>query len=180
VLGTRVEKLLTRLTTPPSGAYLGWSAHTRARRRWLPSKQTRSTPLILPEPLASTRRPPTEPDWRYRINFVHDVGEPPVPSRSTPLHQKALQLRAQSGWSFMQSIVGRNNLGDLEFLRDNASSDDGADLVQQSLWFDKTSIRAGDEPARLPYTVYQLPLNPSSARTETTTIGHRDPSAKAS
>jgi hypothetical protein len=34
------------------------------------------------------------------------------------------------------------------------------DLVRQSLWFDKTSIRSGDEPERLPYTVYDLPLAP--------------------
>jgi hypothetical protein len=32
--------------------------------------------------------------------------------------------------------------------------------VRQSLWFDKTSIRAGGEPERLPYTVYDLPLDP--------------------
>jgi hypothetical protein len=180
MLGTRVEKFLTRRTTPPSGAYLAWSAHNRAHRRWLPWKQTRSTPLILPEPLASTRCRLTEPDWRYRIDFVHDVGEPPVPSRSTPMHQKALQLRAKSGWSFMQWIVGRNNLGDLEFLPGNTSSGERADLVQQALWFDKTSIRAGDEPVRLPYTVYQLPLYPPAAHTETTTIWRGDPPAMAS
>jgi hypothetical protein len=179
MLGTRVEKLLTRLTTPPSGAYLGWSAHNRAPRRWVPWKQTRSTPRILPEALASTRRRLNEPDWRYRLDFVHDVGEPPVPSRSTPLHQEALQLRDESGWSFMQWIVGRNNIGDLEFLPDNTSSGEGADLVQQSLWFDKTSIRAGDEPVRLPYTVYQMPLDPPPARTETT-IWHGAPTAMVS
>jgi hypothetical protein len=32
------------------------------------------------------------------------------------------------------------------------------DLVRRSLWFDKTSIRSGGDPARLPYTVYDLPL----------------------
>ena len=35
------------------------------------------------------------------------------------------------------------------------------DLVRQSLWFDKTSIRTGPEPERLPYTVYDLPLAPA-------------------
>jgi hypothetical protein len=180
MLGTRVEKVLARLTTPPSGAYLGWSGDSRPRRWPLRGKQTRSTPVILPEPLASSRRRLTEPDWRYRIDFVHGVGEPPVTSRSTPLHQKALQLRAESGWSFMQWIVGRNNLGDLEFLPGSTTSGEGADLVQQSLWFDKTSIRAGDVPVRLPYTVYQLPLDPPSARTETATNWHGDPPAMAS
>jgi len=34
------------------------------------------------------------------------------------------------------------------------------DLVRRSLWFDKTSIRSGGEPERLPYTVYDLPLAP--------------------
>jgi hypothetical protein len=34
------------------------------------------------------------------------------------------------------------------------------DLVRQSLWFDKTSIRSGSEPERLPYTIYDLPLAP--------------------
>jgi hypothetical protein len=33
---------------------------------------------------------------------------------------------------------------------------------------------------RLPYTVYQLPLEPPSARTETTTTWHEDPPAMAS
>jgi hypothetical protein len=33
-------------------------------------------------------------------------------------------------------------------------------LVRRSLWFDKTSIRSGGEPERLPYTVYDLPLAP--------------------
>ena len=35
------------------------------------------------------------------------------------------------------------------------------DLVRQSLWFDKTWIRTGPEPERLPYTVYDLPLAPA-------------------
>jgi hypothetical protein len=34
------------------------------------------------------------------------------------------------------------------------------DLVRQSLWFDKTSIRWGSEPERLPCTVDDLPLAP--------------------
>jgi hypothetical protein len=73
------------------------------------------------------------------------------------MHQHALALRAASGWSFMNCIVGRNNLGDLEFLHSTQRSAT-PDVVQQSLWFDKTSIRSGAEPVRLPYTVYQLPL----------------------
>jgi hypothetical protein len=163
-LGARVERLLTRLTTPPSGSFLGWSVDQRARRRrWLRWRRARSTPLVLPEPLVSARRRP-EPDWRYRVEFVPDVGgESPVPSRSAPMHQKAIDLRAKSGWSFMNCIVGRNNLGDLEFLASGGSPAERPDLVQQSLWFDKTSIRAGGEPVRLPYTVYQLPLDPPSA-----------------
>ena len=67
----------------------------------------------------------------------------------------------------MHCIVGRNNLGDVEFLADRAG-DVGGDptVVRQSLWFDKTSILDRDEPARLPYTVYDLPLTlpPVTAR----------------
>jgi hypothetical protein len=55
----------------------------------------------------------------------------------------------------MHCIVGRNNLGDVEFLGGDGGE---PDTVRQSLWFDKTSIREDDEPARLPYTVYDLPL----------------------
>jgi hypothetical protein len=164
-LGARVERFLTRLTTPPSGSFLGWSVdQSTPRRRWLRWRRERSTPLVLPEPLASARRRRAEPDWRYRVEFVPDVGgQPPVPSRSAPLHEKAIDLRAKSGWSFMNCIVGRNNLGDLEFLTSGGSPVGRPDLVQQSLWFDKTSIRAGGEPVRLPYTVYQLPLDPPSS-----------------
>jgi hypothetical protein len=36
------------------------------------------------------------------------------------------------------------------------------DLVRRSLWFDKTPIRPGGEPERLPHTVHDLPLAPPS------------------
>jgi hypothetical protein len=159
-LGARIERLLTRVTTPPSGAFLGWSGDNGAApHRWPRLRRARSAPLVLPEPLASARRRRTdEPDWGYRVEFLPDRGVvPPVPSRSAPLHDHALALRATSGWSFMNCIVGRNNLGDLEFLRSTRTCAT-PDVVQQSLWFDKTSIRASGEPVRLPYTVYQLPL----------------------
>jgi hypothetical protein len=165
VLGARVEKFLTRLTTPPSRSFVGWSVdHGAAPRRLLRWRRARSTPLVLPEPLASVRRRRrAEPDWRYRVQFLPDLGvEPPVPGRSAPLHQRAIELRAESGWSFMRCIVGRNNLGDVEFLATSRTSQI-PDLLQQSLWFDKTSIRAGGQPVRLPYTAYQLPLDPPSA-----------------
>jgi hypothetical protein len=179
-LGARVEKFLTRMTTPPSGAVLGWSIDGSDRhRRWPPSKRPRSTPLILPEPLALARRRLKEPDWRYRVDFEHDAGAPPAPSRSADLHQKALELRAESGWSFMQWIVGRNNLGDLEFLPGTLSGTDTPSLVQ-SLWFDKTSISADDEPLRLPYTVYKLPLDPPSACPVMSATSHQNQPALAS
>jgi hypothetical protein len=158
-LGARIERLLTRVTTPPSGAFLGWSVDDGATpHRWPRPRRARSAPLVLPEPLASARRRRAEPDWGYRVEFLPDRGVvPPVPSRSAPVHQHALALRSASGWSFMNCIVGRNNLGDLEFLH-STQSRATPDVVQQSLWFDKTSIRTGGEPVRLPYTVYQLPL----------------------
>jgi hypothetical protein len=56
----------------------------------------------------------------------------------------------------MNCIVGRNNIGDIEFL--SQSDGEPARVLRQSLWFDKTAIRAGGEPERLPYTVYDLPL----------------------
>ena len=37
---------------------------------------------------------------------------------------------------------------------------DGGQLVRQSLWFDKTTIRSDGEPERLPYTMHELPLDP--------------------
>jgi hypothetical protein len=84
-----------------------------------------------------------------------------VPGRSGAFHQRALQLRAEHRWPFMHTIVGRNNLGDIEFLPGVGGRPGMApDLVRQSLWFDKTSIRSGEEPERLPYTVYDLPLAP--------------------
>ncbi|HET9556629.1 MAG TPA: hypothetical protein VFS70_05775, partial [Actinomycetota bacterium] len=104
----------------------------------------------------------TEPHWSYQVDFQADAGtEPLVPGRSGAFHQRALQLRAENRWSFMHTIVGRNNLGDIEFLP-GAGGEPGMapDLVRQSLWFDKTSIRSGSEPERLPYTVYDLPLAP--------------------
>jgi len=62
----------------------------------------------------------------------------------------------------MNCIVGRNNLGDIEFVPPADDRPHGTDgwHVLQSLWFDKTSISAGTEPERLPYTVYRLPLTP--------------------
>jgi hypothetical protein len=158
-LGAGIERLLTRVTTPPTRAFLGWSVDDEAAaHRWPRPRRARSAPLVLPEPLASARRRRAEPDWGYRVEFLPDRGVVrAVPSRSAPMHQHALALRAASGWSFMNCIVGRNNLGDLEFLHSTQRCAT-PDVVQQSLWFDKTSIRSGAEPVRLPYTVYQLPL----------------------
>jgi hypothetical protein len=102
------------------------------------------------------------PDTVCAAGFQADAGaEPLIPSRSGAFHHRALQLRAEHRWSFMHTVVGRNNLGDIEFLPGAGGEPSMApDLVRQSLWFGKTSIRAGSEPERLPYTVYDLPLAP--------------------
>jgi hypothetical protein len=167
-LGTRIERLLARLTTPPSLSYLGWphDPHPRGRRRWwLGRRRSRRVPYVLPAPLAGAHRLVADPQWGYQVDFKADAGvEPLVPGRSGAFHHRALQLRAENRWSFMYCVVGRNNLGDIEFLP-GVGGEPGMtpDLVRQSLWFDKTSIRSGSEPERLPYTVYDLPLAPPPA-----------------
>jgi hypothetical protein len=163
----RVERLLARLTTPPSLSFVGWphDPHPRGRRRWwLGRRRSRRTPYVLPAPLAAAHRLAAEPHWGYQIDFQADAGvEPLVPGRSGAFHHRALRLRAEHRWPFMHTIVGRNNLGDVEFLPGVGGRPGMApDLVRQSLWFDKTSIRSGGEPERLPYTVYDLPLAPPS------------------
>ena len=88
-----------------------------------------------------------------------DFGVCRRPARSPPdtHHQRARELRDEYSWQF-SPVVGRNNLGDVEFL---APGPDGVPgMLRQSLWFDKTSIRSGAGPERLPYTVYDLPLDP--------------------
>jgi len=165
LLGKRIERLLGRLTRPPSVSYLGWSRdpHPRGRRRSrLGRRRFLPVPYVLPAPLAAAHRLPAPPEWGYQIDFQADAGaEPLVPGRSGAFHHRALALRAENRWSFMYCVVGRNNLGDIEFLP-GVGGEPGmaADLVRQSLWFDKTSIRSGSEPERLPYTVYDLPLAP--------------------
>jgi len=166
VLGKRIERLLGRLTTPPSVSFVGWphDPHPRGRRRWwLGRRRSRRTPYVLPARLAGAHRLASEPEWGYAVNFQADAGtEPLVGGRSGAAHQRALRLRAENRWSFMYTIVGRNNLGDIEFLPGVGGAPGMApDLVRQSLWFDKTSIRTGPEPERLPYTVYDLPLAPA-------------------
>jgi PhoD-like phosphatase len=163
VLGSRVEKVLARLTTPPSLTFLGWStADLHARRlplrgRGLP----RTSPVVLPSPLAAAHRILAAPEWRYRVDFQADVdAEPHAPGRVGEAHRRARELRAEHRWSLMHTVVGRNNLGDIEFLATGGEPGTTPGVVRQSLWFDKTSIRSGTEPDRLPYTVYDLPLTP--------------------
>ena len=167
VLGKRIERLLGRLTRPPSVSFVGWSRdpHPRDRRRWkwVGPRRPRRMPYVLPTPLVAAHRTLiSEPEWGYRVDFQADAGtEPLVPGRSGALHHRALELRDENRWSFMYCVVGRNNLGDVEFLPGVGGEPGMApDLVRQSLWFDKTSIRSGSEPERLPYTVYDLPLAP--------------------
>jgi hypothetical protein len=159
-LGSRLEKALTRLTSPPSVTFLGWSSDPRVRWLRLPHwRRARSTPTVLPVPIGD--RVVKDPEWCYRVDFQADTGvHLHQQGRSAALHRTALGLRARHGWSFMHTIVGRNNLGDVEFLTAASRESDTADIVRQSLWFDKTSIFSGTEPARLPYTVYDLPLAP--------------------
>ena len=167
LLGKRIERLVGRLTTPPSMSFVGWSRdpHPRGRRRWkwVGPRHPRRTPYVLPASLVAAHRTlVTEPDWRYQLDFHTDAGILSlVPGRSGAFHQRAVALRAENRFSFMHTIVGRNNLGDVEFLPGVGGEPGTApDLVRQSLWFDKTSIRTGGEPERLPYTVYDLPLAP--------------------
>ncbi|HYN17266.1 MAG TPA: hypothetical protein VEY96_04160, partial [Actinomycetes bacterium] len=120
VLGKRIERLLGRLTRPPSVSFVGWphDPHPRGRRRWwLGRRRSRRTPYVLPARLAAAHRLTGEPQWGYEVDFQADAGaEPLVPGRSSPAHLRALRLRAENRWSFMHTIVGRNNLGDIEFL----------------------------------------------------------------
>jgi hypothetical protein len=113
---------------------------------------------VLPTPIgARVVRPP---EWRYRVDFQSDAGAGfRLGGRTSGVHQEAMRLRAEYGWSFMHCIVGRNNLGDVEFLpTEGTRTGSPSYVVRQSLWFDKTSIRSGGEPARMPYTIYDLPL----------------------
>jgi hypothetical protein len=98
------------------------------------------------------------------VDFHADPGrDSSVSGRSGEFHWRARQLRIQAGWSLMHCIVGRNNLGDIEFLP-GPGGGDVPGLVRQSLWFDKTSIAADGEPERLPYTTYDLPFTLPAAR----------------
>jgi hypothetical protein len=163
-LGSRVERLLARLTNPPPVAFVGWSTDPRVRWLQLRHRRRAYAPLVLPTPIG--QRVVREPEWGYHMDFRADPGiAPAIRGRSVDWHNRAHQLRAQYGWSFMHVIVGRNNIGDVEFLHSESAELDGLpDLVRQSLWFDKTSIRSRGEPERLPYTAYDLPLAlPTSA-----------------
>ena len=155
VLGVRIEKLLARLTTPPALSFLGWPAGSRVSRVRIAGRGS-GDPIVRAAPLASARRLLDQPQWRYRVDFQYDPGtHADTPGRTSAYHRLANERRAQYGWSLMHCIVGRNNLGDIEFLPNDS---DPAGVLRQSLWFDKTAIRTGGEPERLPYTVYDLPL----------------------
>jgi hypothetical protein len=158
VLGARVQLALARLTNPPPVAFVGWSTDPRVRWLQLRHRRRAYAPLVLPSPIG--HRVVRAPEWGYHIDFRGDLEAPPaVLGRSVDSHHRARRLRAQHGWSFMHVIVGRNNIGDVEFLHSDPDEPRGGpDLVRQSLWFDKTSIRFGGEPERLPYTVSDLPL----------------------
>ena len=110
-LGRRIERLLGRLTTPPPLSFVGWSRdpHPRGRRRWwLGRRRSRRAPYVLPAPLVAAHRLAAEPQWGYQVDFQADAGiEPLVPGRNGALHRRALALRAEHRWSFMQTIVGR-------------------------------------------------------------------------
>jgi hypothetical protein len=154
-LGSRVERLVTRVTTPPSLSWLGWPA---SRRRW---GRSRGDPLVLARTLAGLPDRLGEPAWSYTVDFGTQATVPGGAAdrgRSAAEHERARLLREQNDWSVMACVVGRNNLGDVEFLPPAGGGPPA--FVRQSLWFDKTSIRAGGEPERLPYTVYDLPLDP--------------------
>ena len=76
VLGTRVERVLNRVTTPPSVSWLGWPA---SRRRWRRS----TAPLVLARTLAGVPDRLGEPDWTYTVDFGSDPRlDGPVPGRS--------------------------------------------------------------------------------------------------
>jgi hypothetical protein len=158
VLGARVQLALARLTNPPPVSFVGWSTDPRVRWLQLRHRRRAYAPLVLPSPIG--QRVVREPEWGYHMDFrAYPDAPPPVPGRSADWHNRARRLRAQYGWSFMHVIVGRNNVGDVEFLHSDPHEPSGVpDLVRQSLWFDKTSIRFGGEPERLPYTAYDLPL----------------------
>jgi hypothetical protein len=95
---------------------------------------------VLPARLAAAHRLAAEPHWGYQIDFQADAGvEPLVPGRSGAFHHRALRLRAEHRCRSCTPSSGAT-----------------------TSWFDKTSIRAGGEPERLPYTVYDLPLAPPS------------------
>jgi hypothetical protein len=142
------------VTRPPSVTWLGWPA---ARRRW---RRGTGTPLVLARTLAGVPARLGPPDWSYTVDFGGWSGAGSI-AGAGPEHLRARELREQHSWQFMQSVVGRNNLGDMQLLVPE-SAEAGVDcgsLVRQSLWFDKTTIRSGGEPERLPYTMHELPLD---------------------
>jgi len=120
---------------------------------WLQLKKIKAIEWLPGAPAAVDRE-------LYTVDFGSDPRlDGPVPGRSHAEHDRAVALRDRHSWAFMNCVVGRNNLGDVEFL---APGPDGAPgVLRQSLWFDKTSIRSGGEPERLPYTVHDLPLDPA-------------------
>jgi hypothetical protein len=123
--------------------------------------RNRERPVVRVSSLSAPHRLVAQPAWRYRVNFQAGVGgHPSILGRSSADHERALRLRVAYGWSLMNYIVGRNNLGDVEFLHTASSQHDAVPgIARQSLWFDKTSIRVGHEAVRLPYTMYDLPLS---------------------
>jgi hypothetical protein len=133
---------------------IGWShPHTQIRR--IREGGLFSTARTVTDALLDNRAPDRGPDWGYRITFIADRGtEPTLVGRTQPAIQQAIALRGRFGFTTMRTLVGRNNLGDVEFLRPtNAAPNDI--VVRQSLWFIKgTILTATGNVAPMPYTPF--------------------------
>jgi hypothetical protein len=158
ILGPGLRRAVGRVFSPRPIVRVGWSQpHTRVRR--VRQRGLFSTARTVTDALLGNRAPNRGPDWGYRINFIADRGtEPTLVGRTQPAIRRAIALRVSFGFSTMRTLVGRNNLGDVEFLRPaNAAPDDI--VVRQSLWSIKgTIVTATGNVAPMPYTVLDVPF----------------------
>ena len=168
LLGKRIERLLGRLTTPPSVSFVGWSRdpHPRGRRRWkwVGPRRPRRTPYVLPAALVAAHTTVvSEPEWGYQVDFQADAGiraAGPGPFGRLPPAGPASCGPRTAGRSCTASSAATTSA------TSSSCPGSAAGRAWRPTWSasrcGSTRPRSGraDEPERLPYTVYDLPLAP--------------------